>query len=374
MCSEGAPRSLNLCHFVSCNEAHSAGLNHLLAWQLSSTMKNHPPPKRQPSLSSLLAFFILISTASFGTAFAASTTSTSSTTSSTTTTTHDSSSSPPTPIPTIQQHLASLTQDGTISPDDFHVHGWRWHSLAFVRDAKRLERLALQLLQLGDDALCQDDGVTLSRAAEHVIDFNLAGLTNVENDVWFPWLRERLLPACQNESSSSSSSSSSTEITDMHRKQLEQILDSVVTERDHINRLAHAVREQARISSTSSIDISKRREAIKNVAEMSASLATRFQAMFEQSAERILVPAVALTVSERDQRAVSNRVIRKLGVLDSRRHLVGMYDAVLDEGSANERELFESEMPSLARAMIPRWRRKLYEPAAGMLDGIHTST
>ena len=251
------------------------------------------------------------------------------------------------------------------------MHGWRWHSLAFVRDAKRLERLALQLLQLGDDALCQDDGITLSRAAEHVIDFNLAGLTNVENDVWFPWLRERLLPACQNESSSSSSS---TKITDMHRKQLEQILDSVVTERDHINRLAHAVREQARMSSTSSIDISKRREAIKNVAEMSASLATRFQAMFEQSAERILVPAVALTVSERDQRAVSSRVIRKLGVLDSRRHLVGMYDAVLDEGSANERELFESEMPSLARAMIPRWRRKLYEPAAGMLDGMQTST
>ena len=72
---------------------------------------------------------------------------------------------------------------------------------------------------------------------------------------------------------------------------------------------------------------------------MSASLATRFQAMFEQSAERILVPAVALTVSERDQRAVSNRVIRKLGVLDSRRHLVGMYDAVLDEGSAKRASL-----------------------------------
>ena len=107
---------------------------------------------------------------------------------------------------------------------------------------------------------------------------------------------------------------------------------------------------------------------------MSASLATRFQTMFEQNAERILVPAVALIVPERDQRAVSNRVIRKLGVLDSRRHLVGMYDAVLEEGSASERELFESEMPSLARAMIPRWRRKIYEPAAGMLDGRHIKT
>ena len=213
--------------------------------------------------------------------------------------------------------------------------------------------------------MCEDDGSTLNRAAEHVIDFNLAGLTNVENDVWFPWLRERLL-LCQDDESTS------TKITDTHQKQLVQILDSVVNERDHTNRLAHVVREQARISSASSIDISKRREAIKNVAEMSASLATRFQTMFEQSAERILVPAIALMVSERDQRAVSNRVIRKLGVLDSRRHLVGMYDAVLEEGSANERELFESEMPSLARAMIPRWRRKLYEPAAGMLDGIHT--
>ena len=241
------------------------------------------------------------------------------------------------------------------------MHGWRWHSLAFVRDAKRLERLALQLLKLGDD-LCEEDGSTLNRAAEHVIDFNLAGLTNVENDVWFPWLRERL---CNNGESIQI-------IADTHQKQLGQILDSVVNERNHINRLARVVREQALISSTPSIDVSKRREAIKNVAEMSASLATRFQAIFEQSAERILVPAVALIVSERDQRAVSNKVIRKLGVLDSRRHLVGMYDAVLEEGSAKERALFESEMPSLARAMIPRWRRNLYEPTAGMLDGFRS--
>jgi hypothetical protein len=256
----------------------------------------------------------------------------------------------------VEQYLDSLLQDGTLSSDDFHVHGWRWHSLSFVRDAKRLERLALHLLK--GDNVCEEDGITLNRAAKHVIDFNLAGLTNVENDVWLPWLRKRL---CKDES---------IDVAATYQKQLGKIIDSVVNERDHINRLAHAVREQARTSSMHSIDNSKRREAIKNVAEMSASLATRFQTMFEQSAERILVPAVAHIVSEKDQRAVSNRVILKLGVLDSRRHLVGMYDAVLEEGSAKERALFESEMPSMVRAMIPRWRRKLYEPAAGVLDNL----
>ena len=259
----------------------------------------------------------------------------------------------------VEQYISSLVQKGEVSSDDFHVHGWRWHSLSFVRDAKRLERLALHLLKAGDD-MREEDGAMLDKAAEHVIDFNLAGLTNVENDVWFPWLRERL---CGDKS---------TEIVaeERHRKQLGRIIDAVVEERDHLNRLAYAVRDQAKVASASDGDPSKRKEAITNVAEMSASLATRFQSLFETSAERILVPAVALIVPERDQRSVSNKVIRKLGVLDSRRHLVGMYDAVLDEGSMKERELFESEMPSLARAMIPRWRRKLYDPTAGMLDGL----
>jgi len=263
----------------------------------------------------------------------------------------------------VEQYITSLVQEGEVSSDDFHVHGWRWHSLSFVRDAKRLERLALQLLKLGDDTR-EEDCAMLDKAAEHVIDFNLAGLTNVENGVWFPWLRERL---CGDKSTEI------VHVAEEHRKQLGRIIDAVVEERDHINRLAHAVRDQAKMSSASNVDPSKIKEAITNVAEMSASLATRFQSVFETSAERILVPAVALIVPERDQRAVSNKVIRKLGVLDSRRHLVGMYDAVLDEGSTKERELFESEMPSLARAMIPRWRRKLYDPTAGMLDGLTSS-
>ena len=320
----------------------------------------------RPALGILFALVVLIASTGCGTAFAS--TSLSSTSSTTIEPSIDSaqlelqggSSSAgvrDTHI-SVEQYLTSLVQGGEVSSNDFHVHGWRWHSLSFIRDAKRLERLALQLLKLGDD-LCEEEGAMLDKAAEHVIAFNLAGLTNVENDVWFPWLRERL---CGDKSTET--------IADEYRRQLGTIIDAVIDEREHIDRLAYAVRDQAKMASVSAIDSSKRREAIANVAEMSASLATRFQAMFEMSAERILVPAVALIVSEKDQRAVSNKVIRKLGVLDSRRHLVGMYDAVLDEGSTKERELFESEMPSLAQAMIPRWRRKLYEPTAGMLDGL----
>jgi hypothetical protein len=47
-----------------------------------------------------------------------------------------------------------------------------------------------------------------------------------------------------------------------------------------------------------------------------------------------------------------------------------MHDAVHDSLYGNEEEeaLFVQQIPSVARYMISRWRRTLYEPAAGMLD------
>ena len=58
------------------------------------------------------------------------------------------------------------------------------------------------------------------------------------------------------------------------------------------------------------------------------------------------------------------------GQFESRRHLVGMHDAVFDEayGNKTEEALFSEQIPSVARMMIERWRRTVYEPKAGMLD------
>ena len=60
--------------------------------------------------------------------------------------------------------------------------------------------------------------------------------------------------------------------------------------------------------------------------------------------------------------------MRNLGLLESRTHLVGMRDAVWESGAEEEKRSFEAEIPYVARVMIERWRRSLYEPAAGALD------
>jgi len=56
-----------------------------------------------------------------------------------------------------------------------------------------------------------------------------------------------------------------------------------------------------------------------------------------------------------------------MGVLDSRLHLVGMHEAVLEEGEA-EQALFQQEIPAIPRYMIPRWKRLLYDPQASVLE------
>ena len=85
-----------------------------------------------------------------------------------------------------------------------------------------------------------------------------------------------------------------------------------------------------------------------------------------QREESLLIPLVAKVVPMSEQKSFNNRVIRKLGVLDSRLHLVGMHEAVRD--NETEELLFQEMIPSIPRMMIPRWKRLIYEPRAGALD------
>lgn len=56
-------------------------------------------------------------------------------------------------------------------------------------------------------------------------------------------------------------------------------------------------------------------------------------------------------------------------MLESRIHLVGMKDAVVESGIEDEIIKFDNEIPYVARAMIERWRHSLYIPkGAGALD------
>jgi len=102
------------------------------------------------------------------------------------------------------------------------------------------------------------------------------------------------------------------------------------------------------------------------VVEKEAGVITETANSMLQREESLLIPVVAKVVSSSEQKSFNNRVIRKLGVLNSRLHLVSMYEAVRDD--AAEQQLFQESIPSLPRMMIPRWKKSLYEPRAGVLD------
>uniref|UniRef100_A0A6U2S798 RxLR effector candidate protein n=2 Tax=Leptocylindrus danicus TaxID=163516 RepID=A0A6U2S798_9STRA len=254
--------------------------------------------------------------------------------------------------------------DNSTTPKKFHVQGWRWHTLSLVRDAGRLQRLALRKISTttvptGSDAVEDDSGDSdLDMAAEHVIDFNMKGLHAVEDELFFPWLRSILVDE-----------KSGVVHAANVRNAFGAVLDSIETERLFVRKLASQVREQARIASSTNSTPTRRSEAASNVAQMSSTLATRTRDILTRQ-EQLLVPAVAALVPESEQKSFNSRVIRKLGIFDSRLHLVGMYDAVMETADIVEEKLFEEMIPMIPRMMIPRWRRKLYEPKAGVLEGV----
>lgn len=225
--------------------------------------------------------------------------------------------------------------------------------MSLVRDVRRLRGLALRHLSAG--AVQDTDTTSLDRAAEHVVGFNMAGLHRIENDLFFPWMREKL---CGKKSDTKNST-----VRDAFRR----VLDEIDAERTEIAGMGQAMREQARLASSPASDDLTKSQAASNIARISETLAHLTRSVLDRE-ESLLVPAVAFTVPEGEQRSFNNRVIRKLGVFDSRVHLVGMRDAVWEGGDEGERELFAQAIPSIPRMMIPRWRRNLYEPQVGDLE------
>ena len=117
----------------------------------------------------------------------------------------------------------------------------------------------------------------------------------------------------------------------------------------------------------SKLETEQRAKAIQRVVDDTATLQNCAKAMIEIE-DRLLVPAIAKIVPEPEQHSFNNRVLMNLGLLDSRLHLVAMYEAIEESGNSQEKKIFERAIPSIPQMMIPRWKRKLYEPKAGVLN------
>lgn len=99
-----------------------------------------------------------------------------------------------------------------------------------------------------------------------------------------------------------------------------------------------------------------------------AAAACRLVDAMRQQEDSILCPVLSRIVSRKDQQALNTKVLRKLGLLESRTHLVSMYEAVRSD--PEELELFQTTIPSIPQRLIPRWKRTLYEPRIGGLKHI----
>uniref|UniRef100_A0A6V2CEW3 Uncharacterized protein n=1 Tax=Ditylum brightwellii TaxID=49249 RepID=A0A6V2CEW3_9STRA len=247
----------------------------------------------------------------------------------------------------IEEYLCSKgTSDGK-----FLIQGWRWHNLSLVRDTRRLEQLTNHLLRSSSSK--DDIGQKIDKASYHVIDFNMKDLDTIERNIFFPWLREKITQYASDD-----------EVSDAFAT----VLDEIEKDRELLSKLGKTVRDQCKMAVSTENPV-EAKESVTNIAQMSAALTTRARSIFDRI-ERLVVPAVALLVSEKEQKYIDNKILLKLGLFQSRVHLVGMYEAVweLEGDGRKERELFRKMIPYIPQKMIPRWRRSLYEPQAGVLN------
>jgi len=242
------------------------------------------------------------------------------------------------------------TEEG--AKGDFYIQGWRWHTLSLAREARRLQKVAEKLYSA---SVSQSEPLldleSIKSAADYIVGFNMKGLHKIEKDLFFPWARKK--------------------VEDLNQPAIGQafgaLMDHLEGERRLIADLGNDLAQVTAVAANPSIDVAARSDAFKTMATKSAAIADCARSMLDLE-DQLLVPTLARVVPASEQKSFNDKVIRNLGIFDSRLHLVGMYEAVWELNDENERALFQKSIPSLPRMMIPRWKRLLYEPRVGVLN------
>lgn len=82
-------------------------------------------------------------------------------------------------------------------PDaQFYIQGWRWHTMALIRESRRFQRLAESLR---GSCVSEETLASIHRAADHIVNFNMKGLHKIERDLFYPWVRTRVKLSNQGE-------------------------------------------------------------------------------------------------------------------------------------------------------------------------------
>lgn len=157
---------------------------------------------------------------------------------------------------------------------------------------------------------------TLRDASDFVVGFNLIGLHKIEASLFFPWMREKLTSQKDLQGAFSAA------------------MDDLESDRRTVASLGEQISNSVRVACNPQLPEDRRTSAITKVANQSLELQAVTQKMMALE-DQLLVPAIGAIVPPKEQKSFNNRVLLKLGILDSRLHLVGMYEAVWEDGDSN---------------------------------------
>ena len=166
----------------------------------------------------------------------------------------------------------------------------------------------------------------LTKCHSFVCNFSWKALMRVEKEIFYPWLRD-ILPI--------QSTALANEFTIMHEL-ARKLSDRLITE---CTKVKHW-------------DSTSYDKPLLTIQEMQLALnrSRKFQ-------ENVYVPFIASHIETREQEIFNRRVIRKLGVLESQIHLVGMRECITD--NKNERKMFRQQIPKMVQTMIPADRKSV---------------
>ena len=251
------------------------------------------------------------------------------------------------------ESLLKSIKEGPIPECDreYIINGWRWHTASVIRDLNRFLDVVKSLestihaKSVGSEIDGLNKAETMNRLIEsynYVCNFNMKALIKVEREIFFPWLQD-LLP-----------------------RSAGTLMKAILDEHIAINTASASIgsicNSLERITAAPVMTASNKKDIlvnIKRINELVDDLLTS-SLRIQKCQESVFVPYIAAYVKKGDQERFNRQVIAKLGLLDAQVHIVGMYEAI--KNKPNEIKLFKAQIPKIAQAMIPVWKKRLYNP------------
>jgi len=218
----------------------------------------------------------------------------------------------------------------------FHIHGWRWHQAALVRDAKRFESAVRK--SKCDWGGNQCSAQSLNSAVRWLLDTNLRDFRLVQNEVFLPFLQKNL----------------PTETFAPIQRTIERH-DRCIQE------LEKRIRDEVEACAIPS-QCPQHRQRL----EQAARLLSRQMEQAYTSQQLMVIATVAERIPTSVQRGFEEQVRRRLSMEQKRLHVVSFHEAIKDD--PEELARFKATLPAPVRLLLGNWRKRWYLPATRQLD------